>query len=325
MYILLQYINHYIFYQFFRLASYNLDAEKDLTAATSDGASVMVKFGGLAPFLLQLCFSHGIHLGVCDILYRAKEHQPGDTISPGGDSSGEEDDHEEEEEDENGAEVRAELHEAITKVRKISKIFRRSPKKNEVLQKYVKEERGEELSLMLDSKTRWNSLLAMVERYLKIQRSVAKALIDLEVNIVISEEEVGLLSSLATALQSVEMASKELAKRTCTLLTAEGTFNFLISTLENLETAISGDLLCSLKDRIGKRRQVAVISLLRYLHNPKSLEASSALTSEFKLSTKKEVITLAKNLLSRLFHATLEDEGSAEESNQVSMQCCILS
>lgn len=73
----------------------------------------------------------------------------------------------------------------INKVRKIVKIFRKSPTRNEKLQMYVVSEYGKELMLKLDSKTRWNSLLDMLERFLKVKNSVAKAMIDcnMEMNI----------------------------------------------------------------------------------------------------------------------------------------------
>ena len=66
----------------------------------------------------------------------------------------------------------------ISKVRKIARFFRKSLLKNQILQKYVQEEHGKKLQVMLDSKTRWNSLLAMLERILEIKSSISKALID---------------------------------------------------------------------------------------------------------------------------------------------------
>lgn len=48
----------------------------------------------------------------------------------------------------------------LSKVRKVVKLFNKSPIKNDTfLQKYVEEEKGKELSLILDCLTRWNSLL----------------------------------------------------------------------------------------------------------------------------------------------------------------------
>ena len=54
----------------------------------------------------------------------------------------------------------------INKVRIIARLFRKSPAKNYVLQGYVKEIRnGKELKLILDCKTRWSSILTMIERF----------------------------------------------------------------------------------------------------------------------------------------------------------------
>lgn len=57
----------------------------------------------------------------------------------------------------------------IDKVRRIVKIFRRSAKKNEILQNYVKAEFKKELVLLLDTKTRWSSLIHMLRRYSKLR------------------------------------------------------------------------------------------------------------------------------------------------------------
>ena len=47
------------------------------------------------------------------------------------------------------------MRDLIQKVRKVVFIFKNSPTKNDdYLQKYVREERGSELSLLIDSKTR---------------------------------------------------------------------------------------------------------------------------------------------------------------------------
>ena len=50
-----------------KLSEFGLDLEKHVVACVTDGASVMVKFGS---WHHQLCYAHGIHLAVCDILYR---------------------------------------------------------------------------------------------------------------------------------------------------------------------------------------------------------------------------------------------------------------
>ena len=52
------------------LSEFGLDLEKHVLACVTDGASVMVKFGKIIDYDHQLCYAHGIHLDVCDVLYR---------------------------------------------------------------------------------------------------------------------------------------------------------------------------------------------------------------------------------------------------------------
>ena len=51
----------------------------------------------------------------------------------------------------------------INKVRKIKLMFRKSPTKNDILQQYIKTEFGKYIVLLKDYKTRWSSLLLMLE------------------------------------------------------------------------------------------------------------------------------------------------------------------
>lgn len=64
-------------------------------------------------------------------------------------------------------------------VRKIVKFFKSFPKWNSILQEYVKEEHWIELTLLLDCKTRWNTIETMNKRFIKIMESIRKALKDL--------------------------------------------------------------------------------------------------------------------------------------------------
>ena len=52
-----------------RLDEFNVSLEKHVVACVTDGAAVMVKFGKSIPCEHQLCYAHGIHLAVCDVLY----------------------------------------------------------------------------------------------------------------------------------------------------------------------------------------------------------------------------------------------------------------
>ena len=52
------------------LNKYGLLMEKHVVAITTDGAKVMIKMGKLIQIEHQLCFSHGIHLAVTNVLYK---------------------------------------------------------------------------------------------------------------------------------------------------------------------------------------------------------------------------------------------------------------
>ena len=52
-----------------RLDEFNVLQEKQVVACVTDGAAVMVKFGKSIPCEHQLCYTHGIHLAACDVLY----------------------------------------------------------------------------------------------------------------------------------------------------------------------------------------------------------------------------------------------------------------
>uniref|UniRef100_A0AAV2J054 Gypsy retrotransposon integrase-like protein 1 n=1 Tax=Knipowitschia caucasica TaxID=637954 RepID=A0AAV2J054_KNICA len=52
------------------LHRFKLNMEQNIVCCTTDGASVMVKFGRLVLPELQLCYAHAVHLAVTDVLYR---------------------------------------------------------------------------------------------------------------------------------------------------------------------------------------------------------------------------------------------------------------
>lgn len=63
-----------------------------------------------------------------------------------------------------------------------------------MLQKYVKIELNKELKLILDVRTSWNSLVAMLERFIVLKSYILKAVMDLNLEPVnISAEEYFLL------------------------------------------------------------------------------------------------------------------------------------
>ena len=138
-----------------KLNEYSIDIEKDVICHTTDGASVMTKMAKLLKIVHQICLAHGMHLAVCDVLYKAKKSNESE--------ASDKDEHEDDEEDEDeeldwlGEETVFEPElimyaDIIAKVRKIVRKFRRSTTANDALQDEVMKILGEERMLQIDVK-----------------------------------------------------------------------------------------------------------------------------------------------------------------------------
>jgi len=158
---------------------------------------------------------------------------------------------------ENPLEMKDNFKGAIAKARKIVKLFRRSPMKNDLLQQIQVSDTGKAgLQLILDTQTRWNSLLSMIKRLLEVRKSVSKALVELEMqDLMLTESEVLLLDSLSDALDVIETASLALGRRDCTLFKSERIFKYLLKQLSEQQSCIGNDLYEEVRGRILERRQ----------------------------------------------------------------------
>ena len=120
-----------------KLGEYSIEMEKDVICHTTDGASVMTKMGKLLKIVHQICLAHGMHLAVCDVLYKAKRSH--DDEARDKDENDEDDEEDEDEETDwlgEATEFEPELiiySDIINKVRKIVKKFRRSTTANDAL------------------------------------------------------------------------------------------------------------------------------------------------------------------------------------------------
>ena len=91
------------------------------------------------------------------------------------------------------------------------KMFRKSPTKNDdVLQKHVKQKLAKELSLLLDCKTRWTSLHAMLEPFVKVKNCIRKSLTDTNSSVTFTDDEFKLIADTVLALQPVKVAVEAL-------------------------------------------------------------------------------------------------------------------
>ena len=136
-------------------------------ACVTDGASVMVKFGKIIDCDHQLCYAHGIHIAVCDVLYRKM-----DTIVEAPSAVGE---------NANEDEVCDEFGDEGDLTKSLEMVTSDLPR----------------------SYTR-NSLVAILERFLEIWPSVAKALIDCKSELSITKEELFAIQDIVSSLQPVK-------------------------------------------------------------------------------------------------------------------------
>lgn len=72
-----------------RLSYFGISMTEDIVTCTTDGASVMKKFGGSIEPIHGICFAHAIHLAVCDVLYRPASTTYGEDFLQSIDSSSE--------------------------------------------------------------------------------------------------------------------------------------------------------------------------------------------------------------------------------------------
>lgn len=267
-----------------RLQNYELRIDENIVCLVTDGTSTMRKIGRISGSEHQLCLAHGIQLAVMEVLYlpTCKATVNERKVHLELDLNNEEENSEDEDltdsmlfygYDDNDlplAEVpqfiSSNLRRVIDKIRKIVKIFKRSPTKNDsLLQKYVIAAFGMEYQLLLDSRVRWNSLYDMMERFIKLKDCVLKSLIDLKSSITFSEEEVTMLEQTVAVLEPVKATVLALCRADCNLLVADTLLNFALQKLDTLGTTMAKELAISLRTKI-KERRTDLSGLLFYLH-----------------------------------------------------------
>ncbi|CAH1637000.1 unnamed protein product [Spodoptera littoralis] len=288
----------------------------------------MKKVGKSVKAYHQKCLAHGIQLAILDVLYKKTktltvqndETQNIDDVS--------DDDENDDEKDENGTfniiessklrRYEEVIYEhVINKVRKVAKLFRKSPTKQTILNKYVEEDFHRELKLIIDCKTRWSSLAEMLERFLKLKICVRKALIDIGSGIEFTESEYSTLEAISDSLNILKVTLEALCRRDANLLTADTALNFCLQKLNSLQTSLSVSLANSLCTRIKENRLIEA-SILQYLHNPSKYFENKLDPRAFNTFNNDEVTLSLKQLYERLNKVTTEksiDSNYSENSN----------
>jgi hypothetical protein len=265
-----------------KLKQFGLSIDQ-IVAMTTDGASVMKKVGRLIPSQHQICIIHGLHLAIVEVIYNKtiRDSTENDELDDVDDNLVFDDDAElTDTNDRDGFNIdHVEGNESLTlqengmigplvlKIRKIVKLFRQSPVRNDdVLQQNLVKATGKELSLILDIKIRWNSMLDMLERFRKSVDSIRTSLVTLELDISFSKSDVDRLDLIIAALQPVKVAVTALCADDMNLFTADITLKFMLDEIRQQNNELANELLNELIGRIKERRTVWS-DVLNYLHS----------------------------------------------------------
>lgn len=286
-----------------RLKEFQLSLS-NFTAMMSDGAPINGAISRVTGLDQQQCLAHGIQLAINSILYDSTENDDNESSDM-------------EDEDELGVLAfgyqeasfniqpslrRGMIKDTIFKVRKVVKLFKRSPTMNHLLQGFVQNKLGQPLQLILDTRTRWSSLSAMITRFLKIRDCVQLALVDLSANnqlnedITFSSYEIDYLESISSALYPIEVLVKSICSKKCSLFDAHLGVEILLDKLSSDNTTLSNDLMTQLIDRLSSRFcQQYYVQL--YLEDRKLVERPKYFKS---MPNKKSIKTTILSILRRL-------------------------
>ena len=282
------------------LKSFKISYEHDIVAATGDGASVMTAFGRRSAALYQICLGHGLHLGVFHTLYKKIDNSEENNIENS--ENQEDDDFEDAHEHEDsifqfGSDR---ISKNIDRVRQIVKFFKFSAIRRDLLSSKVKARFNSGEQLSLDCQTRWNSLLFMLEKFLKLYEVVVEALNELGAENLLQSINVQMLKTLVDCLKPVEVAMNAISESGATLRTADIAIDFMMTKLRAQSNDIGVSLLENLTKYMDRRLDTKLIELQKALHQPDIIPSKVAL--EFGIS-----------LLKRLFpQIEIQDE---EETN----------
>ncbi|XP_039962565.1 uncharacterized protein LOC120776099 [Bactrocera tryoni] len=246
-----------------RLVDYDLSLATDIISIITDGASTMLKIGKRIGPLQQLYLAHGIQPGILDVMYKRQIK-----IEPNEISICEDDDSEEDQtrdqtdciqlaDNEERGELTDEfdIKKIIDKIRSVVRSFQKSPKKNEILQKYVKMEFNKELQLIQDCQTRWNSLLKMIERFHMLESCLKQAMVDLKADC-LEDFEFNIIKSIIRVLKPAELVIEALCRRDMNLCSADAVIHFMLDEVKNVDLSIAFNLFESIKKRVSERRTI---------------------------------------------------------------------
>ena len=171
----------------------------------------------------------------------------------------------------------------------------------EALQVYVKAAHGRELVPLYANKTRWNGILYMSKRFLKIRFEIHKSLIDAQKSSMYpTESEIDLIEEVVAALDVVEATTRHLQGRKVTLAEADRVFQYTLKEIHELKTPFADRLYDALIARILERRHKIFSTAHAYLEKASIMQSKDLILPR---ATKKDITKFFEELFVRLYQS----------------------
>jgi len=106
------------------------------------------------------------------------------------------------------------------------------------------------MSVMLDCRTRWSSLVDMLARFLQLRGPIQKALIDLGHASDVSDADFTVISEIVSCLQPLKFAVNALCRHDTSLISAQSALQFCIMQLQKQSSELAKTLAEVLMNRI---------------------------------------------------------------------------
>lgn len=322
------------------LKDFGIIYNENIIGVSSDGASTMkCAFGKEKNVLNQLCLNHGIHLAIMDFFY-SKKNEKEESDEKSYENFDEEEINDEKEfyetleiinEEDECSEVILfdDIKEIISNVRSIIKKFKYSGYKKDLLKSIIEEKENKstdcknniskditktakntEKSLHLDVKTRWNSLLKMLESFISQYQSIKETLLVLnEREYFVTEKQLEIIISLVDVLSPVKSAVELLSKKSCSILEGHIIMSTLLEFLETEEEGYKKKIRDHIKQRYDQRFNKTFVACLFYLENGNT----NFLKDEF-------FINLTLEDIETFIIAHFQDESHTSDSNLVEVE-----
>ena len=160
--------------------------------------------------------------------------------------------------------MKEEVEKAVEKVRKIVQKIRKSAVKSDFLRAKCEESGEKFTSLILDCRTRWNSLADMLGRYIKLQDVVLEEY-DYPQQQQLTRRERDIVKQVSDGLHVIKIAASYLSNRNMNLIAADTVMTETIGALIDQNTDFTTQLAESLQTRYDQRKLSKPLELLYHL------------------------------------------------------------